>query len=45
MTGPSAENVEKLMEVRASKHGRVDIPKETASAPVAAEEVDNEETA
>jgi Amt family ammonium transporter len=41
ISGPSEENVEKLMEVRASKHGRVDISKETdvAQAAEEAEEV------
>jgi ammonium transporter, Amt family len=34
MTGPSGDHVEKLMEVRASRHGKVEVPKETA-APVA----------
>jgi len=30
MSGPTKNHVEKLLEVRASKHGKVEVPKETA---------------
>lgn len=36
LTGPKQEDVEELMEVRASKHGKVEVPREVADA---AEEV------
>jgi Amt family ammonium transporter len=32
LTGPNKEDVEELMEVRASKHGKVEVPKEVAAA-------------
>jgi len=32
MSGPKREDVEELMEVRASKHGKVEVPKEVADA-------------
>jgi Amt family ammonium transporter len=32
MGGPRKEDVEELMEVRASKHGKVEVPKEVAQA-------------
>jgi ammonium transporter, Amt family len=36
--GPDKDHVEELMEIRASKHGKVEVPKEVASAADAAEE-------
>lgn len=38
LTGPDKEHVEQLHEVRASRHGKVEVPKEVASAADAAEE-------
>jgi ammonium transporter, Amt family len=38
MSGPKKEDVEELMEVRASRHGKVEVPKEVARAADAAEE-------
>mmetsp|Transcript_11336 Transcript_11336/g.26278 ORF Transcript_11336/g.26278 Transcript_11336/m.26278 type:complete len:499 (+) Transcript_11336:374-1870(+) len=38
LTGPKQEDVEELMEVRASKHGKVEVPKEVADAADAAGE-------
>lgn len=32
LTGPNKDDVEELMEVRASKHGKVEVPKEVAQA-------------
>jgi Amt family ammonium transporter len=32
LTGPKKEDVDELMEVRASKHGKVEVPKEVAQA-------------
>jgi len=32
LTGPKKEDVEELMEVRASRHGKVEVPKEVAQA-------------
>ena len=42
LSGPKKEDVEELMEVRASRHGKVEVPKEVAQAADAAEK---EETA
>ena len=42
VTVPKKEDVEELMEVRASRHGKVEVPKEVARAADAAEQ---EETA
>jgi len=38
LTGPNKEDVEELLEVRASKHGKVEVPKEVAKAMEDAEE-------
>jgi len=38
LTGPAKEDVEELLEVRASKHGKVEVPKEVANAAAAAED-------
>lgn len=38
LSAPKKEDVEELMEVRASKHGKVEVPKEVADAAQAAEE-------
>jgi len=38
LTGPAKEDVEELLEVRASKHGKVEVPKEVAKAAEEAEE-------
>jgi ammonium transporter, Amt family len=32
LTGPAKEDIEELMEVRASKHGKVEVPREVAKA-------------
>ena len=32
MSGPNPDDVEKLMEVHASKHGKVEVPKEVSDA-------------
>jgi Amt family ammonium transporter len=37
LTGPNKEDVEELMEVRASRHGKVEVPKEVAQAADEAE--------
>jgi ammonium transporter, Amt family len=37
---PSKDHLEELMEVRASRHGKVDVPKEVADAAVVAEDDD-----
>lgn len=39
LSGPKTDDVEELMEVRASKHGKVEIPKEGAAPAVEAGEV------
>lgn len=36
-SGPHKEHVEELMEIRASRHGKVEVPKEVAKAAYAAE--------
>ena len=38
LSGPKKEDVEELMEVRASRHGKVEVPKEVADAAKASEE-------
>jgi len=38
LTGPAKEDVEELLEVRASKHGKVEVPSEVAKAAADAEE-------
>lgn len=38
MTAPKKEDVEELMEVRASKHGKVEVPREVAKAAAEVEE-------
>lgn len=44
LSGPKKEDVEELMEVRASRHASVEVPKEVASAAdKAADEDDDEE--
>jgi Amt family ammonium transporter len=37
LTGPNKEDVEELMEVRASRHGKVEVPREVAAAADEAE--------
>jgi hypothetical protein len=32
LSGPAADDVEKLMEFHASKHGKVEVPKEVSDA-------------
>jgi Amt family ammonium transporter len=32
LSGPSKDHVDELMEIRASKHGKVEVPKEVAQA-------------
>ena len=32
LTGPKGDDVEELMEIRASRHGKVEVPKEVAKA-------------
>jgi Amt family ammonium transporter len=38
LSGPNKEDVEELMEVRASRHGKVEVPKEVAQAAAEVEE-------
>ena len=42
---PNKEHVEQLMEIRASHHGKVEVPKEVAKAADEAEEAHDEEEA
>jgi Amt family ammonium transporter len=42
ISGPSEEAIQELMEERASKHGKVEVPKEVAQAAEEAEEPDVE---
>lgn len=45
LTGPNKDDVEELMEVRASKHGKVEVPKEVAQAAQEADAMVTEEVA
>lgn len=45
LSGPKSEHIEELIEARASRHGKVEVPKVVADAAYGAENDDAEETA